>query len=198
MFNKKGEAIRNLTKTNLKANIMKTLTIIFILSFMPFVYSQNSRTNANTEDNIELSELPEVVITQIGNDFSIYLPDRHPDKAVQELQDKFITYNLGKDYEGYDNYLVIMRNEKGTLTATYNEKGKLTRVVEKYDDIKLPNEVIYSVLKAFPGWGLVDDKYTYTQSDGDVLKKQYKIKIQNGKETKRLIVTPSGEILKGI
>lgn len=165
---------------------------------MPFVYSQNSKTSTNTEENIELSELPEIVLTQIGNDFSVYLPDRHPDKAVQELQDKFITYNLGKDFEGYENYLVIMRNEKGTLTATYNEKGKLIRVVEKYNDIKLPSEVIYSVLKEFPGWGLVDDKYTYTQSDGDVLKKHYKVKIQNGNETKRLIVSSSGEILKGI
>ena len=36
----------------------------------------------------------------------------------------------------------------------------------------------------------------YTQADGDVLKKHYKVKIKKGKETKRLLVTPSGEILK--
>lgn len=173
---------------------MKAIILFLLVSSLSFAQTKST----NQTDELDIEELPEVVLKKIGEDFSIYLPDRHPDKAVRQLQDEFIAYDLGKDYEDYNNYLVILRNNKGTLTATYNEKGKLTRVVEKYKDIKLPNEVIYSVLKAFPGWGFVDDKYTYTQSDGDVLKKQYKVKINNGKETKRLIVSPSGEILKGL
>ena len=115
---------------------------------------------------------------------------------VRQLQDYFIAYELGKDFEGFDNYLVIMKNAKGTLTATYNNKGKLVRVVEKYQNVRLPSDVIYSVIKTFPDWGIVDDKYTYTQNDGDVLKKHYKIKIKKGKETRKLLVSPNGEIIK--
>ncbi len=89
-----------------------------------------------------------------------------------------------------------MRNEKGTLTATYNQNGKLVRVVEKYENVTLPDKIIFSVFKNYPGWGIVNDKYLYTQADGDVLKKQYKLKIKNGNKTKRITLSPSGEILK--
>ena len=173
---------------------MKAIILFLLVSISTISYSQTN--NASGNEDLDIEELPEIVLKKIGEDFSVYLPDRNPDIDVRQLQDYFIAYDLGKDYEGYDNYLVIMNNSKGTLTATYNDKGKLVRVVEKYENVRLPSNVIYSVLKAFPDWGIVDDKYMYTQSDGDVIKKHYKIKIKKGKETKRLIVTPNGEILK--
>jgi hypothetical protein len=175
---------------------MKTFAIIFIFSFLQLTYSQSGALRTSSSEKLDLEELPEIVITKIGDDFSVYLPDRNPDLDVRQLQDHFIAYDLGKDYDGYNNYLVIMRNDKGTLTATYNQKGKLIRVVEKYENVKLPDKVIYSVLKTFPGWGIVDDQFHYTQADGDVLKKHYKVKIKKGKEQKRLLVAPNGEILK--
>ena len=173
---------------------MKAFTLILLVSISTICYSQKDNKIGN--EDLEIEELPEIVLKKIGEDFSVYLPDKNPDMDVRQLQDYFIAYDLGKDFDGYDNYLVIMRNAKGTLTATYNDKGKLVRVVEKYENVRLPSDVIYSVLKAFPDWGIVDDKYMYTQADGDVLKKHYKVKIKKGKETKRLLVTPSGEILK--
>jgi hypothetical protein len=68
------------------------------------------------------------------------------------------------------NILSIYGNKGGSLSATYDENGKLIRVVEEYKDIKLPSPVIYSVYKAYPGWQIVNDKYLYSQEDGDVLK----------------------------
>jgi hypothetical protein len=176
---------------------MKTCILFLFLCISVFSYSQSQTSSISeaSKANLELEELPEIVLTKIGEDFSVYLPDKNPDLSVQQLQKYFIAYNLGKDYEGYDNYLVMMKNEKGTLTATYNNDGKLVRVVEKYDDVTLPNEVIYSVLKANPGWGIVEDKYHYTQADGDIKKKVYYVTIKNGKQTKKLKVTPAGEIL---
>lgn len=175
---------------------MKTFAIIFIFSLTQIVYSQSNVLNTSSNEDIDLKELPEIVITKIGDDFSVYLPDKNPDLSVQNLQKYFVAYDLGKDFQGYDNYLVLMKNEKGTLTATYNQKGKLIRVVEKYENVKLPDKVIYAVFKAFPDWGIVDDKFLYTQTDGDVLKKQYDLKIKNGNKTKRIVVSPNGEILK--
>lgn len=175
---------------------MKTIAVIFIFSLMQLAYSQSKNSNSSTNEDIDLKELPEIVITKIGDDFSVYLPDKNPDVSVQNLQKYFVAYDLGKDFEGYDNYLVLMKNEKGTLTATYNQQGKLVRVVEKYENVKLPDKVIYAVYKAFPDWGIVDDKFLYTQADGDILKKHYDLKIRNGKQTKKITVSPSGEILK--
>lgn len=171
------------------------IIILFFLGVNTFSYSQ-SKMNSSSNGNVDVDELPAVVIKSAGKDFSVYLPDRNPDTTVRKLQDNFIAYDLGKDYEGYELYLVTMQLEKGSLAATYNENGKLISVVEVYKNVKLPSAVIYSVYKAFPGWEIVNDKFLYTQEDGDVTKKEYTLKIKKDKETKKLVVNPNGEILK--
>jgi hypothetical protein len=72
------------------------------------------------------------------------------------------------------------------LAATYNGNGKLIRVVENYKMYDCPNEVIYSIYRTYPIGP--NDKYLYTQEDGDILKKQYNLKIQKGKQTLRMTV----------
>ena len=107
-----------------------------------------------------------------------------------------IAYDLGKENEGYEEYLLIMEVKNGSLAATYDEKGKLTRVVEDFRNVKLPSQVIYSVYRTYPQWSIVNDRFLYTQEEGDVIKKQYNLKIKKGKETRKLVVRPNGEILK--
>lgn len=171
------------------------IVILFLLSLVPVSYSQVTKDTVN--GNIRMEELPAVVIKKAGKDFSVYLPDQNADLKVRNLEDKFIAYDIGKDYEGYEEYLVIMETKSGSLNATYNENGKLTRVIENYKDVKLPSSVIYSVYKAFPGWQIINDKYLYSQEEGDVVKKEYNLKIKNDKETRKLIVNANGDILKG-
>lgn len=170
------------------------IIILFILGFTTISYSQDT---TKVDGNIKIEELPAVVIKKAGKDFSVYLPDRNADLKVRNLEDKFIAYDLGKDYEGYENYLVIMETKSGSLSATYDENGKLTRVVERYQNVKLPSSVVYAVYKSFPGWQIVNDKYLYSQEEGDVVKKEYNLKIKKDKETRKLVVSANGEILKG-
>ncbi|MDI1305227.1 MAG: hypothetical protein PSX42_10345 [bacterium] len=162
------------------------IVILFILGFTTISYSQDT---TKVDGNIKIEELPAVVIKKAGKDFSVYLPDRNADLKVRNLEDKFIAYDLGKDYEGYENYLVIMETKSGSLSATYDENGKLTRVVERYQNVKLPSSVVYTVYKAFPGWQIINDKYLYSQEDN--------LKIKKDKETRKLVVSADGEILKG-
>lgn len=161
-------------------------------------YSQEEIKNDLENEVLKMDELPEIVIKSVGKDFSVYLPDKNPDNKVKNLQQKFIAYNLGKDYEGYENFLVVMESIDGSLTATYNSNGKLTRVIEKYQNVKLPSKVIYAVYKAYPGWQLVNDKFLYTQEDGDIIKKQYQIKIKKDNETRKLVIHPNGDIIKDL
>lgn len=172
---------------------MKSFVIVmFFLSMTITSYSQDM------DGNIKAEELPGVVIKSAGKDFSIYLPDKNPDKDVRNLEEKFIAYDLGKDYEGYENYLVIMETKNGSLNATYNENGKLTRVVENYKNVRLPNSVIYSIYKAFPGWQIVNDKFLYTQKEGDVVKKEYNLRIKKDNDVRKLVVNANGDIVKGM
>lgn len=161
-------------------------------------YSQEEIKNDLDNEVLKMDELPEIVIKSVGKDFSVYLPDKNPDNKVKNLQQKFIAYNLGKDYEGYENFLIVMETNDGSLTASYNSNGKLTRVIEKYQNVKLPSKVIYAVYKAYPGWQLVNDKFLYTQEDGDIIKKQYQIKIKKDNETRKLVIHPNGDIIKDL
>lgn len=175
---------------------MKTFIITLLFLSLTFSsYSQDKVQTVTKEGVMKVEDLPAVVIKSAGDDFSIYLPDRNADPKVRALEDSFIAYDLGKNFEGYETYLVYMEIKGGTLSATYDENGKLIRVVEEYKDIKLPSPVIYSVYKAYPGWQIVNDKYLYSQEDGDVLKKQYNLKIKNGKDSRKLTVHADGQIL---
>ncbi|PWA08612.1 hypothetical protein [Flavobacterium laiguense] len=175
---------------------MKTFIIIMLfLGTHITSFSQNKVNGGKDEGKMKSIDLPEVVIKSAGKDFSVYLPDKNPDPSVTQLQNEFITYNLGKDYEGFDNYLVILEGEKGVLTATYDEKGKLTGVVEKYSNVQLPAPVIYSIYKTYPGWQIVNDKFLYTQENGDITKKEYNLKIKKENEIIKLKVNPEGEII---
>jgi hypothetical protein len=168
------------------------IIVVLFLSMTITSYSQDM------DGNIKMEELPGVVIKSAGKDFSIYLPDKNPDKDVRALEEKFIAYDLGKDYEGYENYLVIMETKNGSLNATYNENGKLTRVVENYKNVRLPSSVIYSVYKSFPGWQIVNDKYLYTQKEGDIVKKEYNLRIKKDNDVRKLVVNANGDIVKGM
>ncbi|WP_367754801.1 hypothetical protein [Flavobacterium sp. WC2430] len=171
---------------------------MFAFGITSLSYSQDIM-NDDTEDvSYKVENLPAVVIKSAGTDFSVYLPDRNPDNTIRKLEDKFIAYDLGKDYEGYETYLVVMEVKDGSLAATYNEKGKLIRVVENYKNVKLPSKVIFSVYKNYPGWQIVNDKYLYSQKEGDIQKKQYHLKIKKGNETRKLTVHPDGKIIAGI
>jgi hypothetical protein len=173
---------------------MKILfSVLTLLSFSMASYSQSF-----DDEELKYSELPAIVMKTAGKDFSIYLPDRNPDSKVRQLQDKFIGYDLGKNFDGYNEYLVLMEAEDASLVATYNEKGKLMSVVENYSNVKLPRQVIFSVFKSYPGWTIVKDKFLYTQEDGDIIKKQYNLKIKKDREVKKLVVQPNGNIIAGL
>ena len=174
-------------------------SFIIVLLFLGITTSSYSQKKQQKEEgSMEMINLPEIVIKRAGADFSIYIPDKNPDKSVNKIEQKFIAYDLGKDYEGTETYLLTMQLKKGSLAATYNENGKLIRVVENYKNVKLPSRVIFSIYKAFPDWTIVNDKFLYTQEEADIIKKQYNIKIKKGKEVRKLIVHPDGEILKGL
>ncbi|WP_269685331.1 hypothetical protein [Flavobacterium lacustre] len=170
-------------------------SFIIILLFLGLTSSSYSQDETE-KGKMKIEELPGVVIKRIGSDFSIYIPDNNPDQSVKAVEEKFIAYDLGKENEGYEEYLLIMEVKNGSLAATYDEKGKLTRVVEDFRNVKLPSQVIFSVYRTYPQWSIVNDRFLYTQEEGDVIKKQYNLKIKKGKETRKLVVRPNGEILK--
>ena len=176
---------------------MKTCIIFLLfLGLATSSYSQKQTKTEKQEGRMDIINLPEIVIKKAGADFSVYIPDKNPDPNVSRLEEKFIAYDLGEDLQGIEEYLLTMQINNGTLAATYNEKGKLIRVVENYKNVILPHEVVYKIYKTFPDWRIVNDKYLYTQEEGDIVKKQYNLKLKKNKDFLKLVVHPDGEIIK--
>lgn len=177
---------------------MKTFIVVLLAMGIAFSSYSQKKNETKEEGKMDVINLPEVVIKKAGADFSIYVPYDNPDQNIKRLEEKFIAYDLGKDIEGNEIYLLTMYINNGSLSATYNENGKLMRVVKNYKNVKLPSEVIYSIYKSFPDYIIVNDKFLYTQTDSDIIKKQYNVKIKKDEDVRKLVVHPDGEIVKGL
>src|SRR6478672_7340426 len=150
------------------------LLVVLALSATTYAQQNEDGNTTDSKKNVTDVSLPAVVIKKVGEDFSIYIPEiENPDSKISLIQKEFIAYDLGKDAEGYDEYLVTLSIKDGSLVATYNEKGKLMTVVEKYKNVRIPSDIVANILKQYPGWKIIKDRYSYAQSDGTITKKQY-------------------------
>ncbi len=167
---------------------------LLIMGFILPIMSQEK----SAEVFYESGKLPEVVLKKAGEEFSIYYPDySNPDSRVQKLESEFISYDLGKDFEGHDEYLLILEVEDGMLAATFDDTGKLLSVVERYQNARLPAKVQKSLAKKFPEWTMVKDKYVFVQRDGEIKRKEYKVILRKGNKVQRVVVNQEGEIIRG-
>ena len=172
----------------------KTCMYLLILGMMFPIFAQEKISDVFYESG----ELPAVVLKKAGEEFSVYYPDNsNPDSRVIELESSFISYNLGKDFEGHDSYLLVLEVEGGILSATFNDKGKLLSVVERFDNVKLPEKVRLNLATKYPEWSLVKDKFLYVQKNGEIKKKEYKIIMKKDNKIKRLVVNELGDVIRG-
>ena len=80
--------------------------------------------------------------------------------------------------------------------ATFNEKGVLVFISEKYVNVELPREVINSVYLSYPEWTITKSKFEYSQEKGKILKKAYYLKLKKDNKTQNILVSTSGQISK--
>jgi hypothetical protein len=174
---------------------MKTIIIALLLvSFTNTTYSQENIAPNYENANLKTEELPGMVIKTNGKISSIYLPDKHPDEVVRGLEKEFINYTLPKNDKEDPISRLSLEVERGVLVAHYDYDQKLIRVDEKYKNIRLPNTIVYSVQKELPGWAITDDTYFYSQKDGVVTKKHYKLRIEKENKMRNILVYADGQI----
>jgi len=174
---------------------MKNLCVfLFVLGMMFPVCAQEQ----GMEYYYESKDLPAVVLKKAGDEFSVYYPDNsNPDSRVLELENKFISYKIGNQFQGKESYLLLLEIEDGFLSATFNAKGKLISVVEKFENVKLPEKIRNSLAEKFPEWKMMKDKFIYVQKRGEIKRKEYRIIMKNGKKVRRITVNEDGKIIRG-
>lgn len=158
--------------------------IIFSLTFE--VYSQ-------------ITQLPEVVITAVNYKYLSSVDTEDTDLSVQMLEEKVAMYDLKSSElysDEYDTYTVSFYIPDGKIVAAYDKDGKIIRTIEKFKNVKLPLDVQKAISKRFPNWTLAKDVYSVTyNADKDKVKKQYKVKLENGEEVLRVKLDEQGDFL---
>jgi len=165
----------------------------FILSLLAiglisFVYSQE----------VKLEELSEVVIEAVNYKYLNTSDNKVAAVPVKMLERKAAAYDVTtKDYyqDNYDYYTVSFVIPDGKLVAVYDPDGKILRTIEKFKDIPLPVAVSKALQDRFPNWEIVQDVYRIRYEDRKGALKNYKVKLQNGDKTMRVMMSEEGEFL---
>ncbi len=131
---------------------------------------------------IELSE----VYLDVNYQYLDAIASEDVAESVQMLEKEVAYYDLKESdlYNNeYDKYRVSFFIPEGHIIAAYNKVGKIIRTTERFKNIKLPKTILRSILEQYPNWEIVEDAYEvdYTDKSG-IARKQYKVKLMNGKK----------------
>jgi len=147
---------------------------------------------------IDEGMLPEVIVRATNYKYLNSVDHTEAAVSVQFLQDVAAKYDIRSSefYEdGDDSYRIYFYIPDGKIVAAYDRNGKILYTIEKFKNVALPNEVVESVAKKFPGWEIAKDVYKVDYDVKRGTKKQYKIVLENGKEKMRIKVDDKGVFL---
>ena len=169
---------------------MKTL-FIFLAFFV-------GTATASAQEVIELKEAKVDFIpmasefTQDGNKFTFALKESYhgefekdPLAFMNQNIDMERFLDLVKDKK-YSQYQVKLKSSKGTLQADFDRNGKLRSTTERFEDIAVPRELMAQLLRDHQGWTMVKNIHVTKGEKGRVAKEFYKIKLENGKQSKKI------------
>ena len=96
----------------------------------------------------------------------------------------------------YDTYTISFYIPEGRIVAAYDKDGKIIRTIERFKNVKLPENILMAVTQRFPNWAIVKDAYKINYMDhAGVTKKEYKIKLKNGDKRMTVKVNEAGDFL---
>ncbi|MGB5204817.1 nicotinate-nucleotide adenylyltransferase [Eudoraea sp.] len=147
---------------------------------------------------VKLEELSEVVVEAVNYKYLSTTDNKEAAVPVKMLERKAAAYDVTtKDYyqDNYDYYSVSFAIPDGKLVAVYDPDGKILRTIEKFKDIQLPDAVSKALQDRFPNWEIVEDVYRIRYEDRKGALKNYKIKLQNGEKTMKVMMSEEGEFL---
>jgi len=142
--------------------------------------------------------LPEVEVRAMNYKYLNSIDNSSATVDIRKLEQIVANYDLqSADFyvEDYDLYKVTFFIPDGNIVAAYDSEGVVLYTIEKFKNTKLPNPVVKSVNKKFPGWTITKDVYklSYTKDDG--ARKSYKITLDNGVKKLRVKTDENGAFI---
>lgn len=151
-----------------------------------------------TQINAQAIELPEVELSvnykylNATNSEEIAVP-------VKKLVNEVLAFNEDNtDVYIDDNgeYSVSFYIPEGEIIAAFNNDGKILRTFEKYNNIRLPLEVLQMIANRFPNWAIAGNSYLVSfHCEKGITKKLYKIRLENVDEVLNIKTDEKGVFL---
>jgi len=169
---------------------MKNL-IIFL--FVVAATSVNQAQEVNQLEAVNLGFAPHnTQIIKTPDGFKLYI-DKVSSREFTKDPIGFMYENLDiKNFiealqdENYYNYVVSLRANSGSMTATFDKIGNLVSTRQNFKNVLLPYHMRQSLFKNHKGWTMTKNKYL-ARTKGEVITNQvYRITLQNGKRKQKV------------
>lgn len=173
---------------------MKTLLIgLSILGLTNLSHAQKP------EPHVSKVHLEEIVVSPVKNgDYYISVNDPHASSKVGLLEEQTRNFDI-KTLDFYnttfDNYEVMFTANEGEVIAVYDDNGDLVKAVEKFNDVKLPEDVRKTLRRDYPDWRLNSTVYRVKYFKGEDVKKIYNVQLKKDGEQINLKIDCKGAIL---
>ena len=141
--------------------------------------------------------IKEITISAVNYKYLNAVDNQAAPIPVKLLERKAASFDLTTQdfyYDDYDYFEVTLHIPQGRILAAYDKEGTLLRTIERYKDVKLPDEVAVSILKNYPGWKMIGDVYSVRYHDGKS-KRIWKVSLTKGNKIMRIKMDPYGNEL---
>jgi len=175
---------------------MKKLAIgLFVLGFTSLSFAQN------TKSEVQEIQLKDVVVSNTNLNYLEKVQDKEMSDHVKSLEMQASMFDL-KGTPKFDgrkaSFKTIFRGRKGYIIATYDRNGKILKTSERYRDIKLPKNMIKSILSQYPNSDFIKVTYTVNYNHQKDVEKTYKIQIMKENLVKNLKISSDGNLNKTV
>lgn len=135
----------------------------------------------------------EIELPSIRNAFYLNkMVDGLAPNVVNDLQIKAVSFspNSAREFNNKEKDLfeVVHKASNGEIIAFYDKDGTIVSTRTSFSNVTLPVEVRKQVFEENEGWTTTGNKYKSVFADNRIIKKSYRIQLQNGTDEKVVTV----------
>lgn len=157
-------------------------------------------------DEARLNFNPDAVIVDADlNSFKCFVKENHvgefsknPIVFMKQNFDFKSFLSTVSNTDEFNEFVVTFNSNKGFLRAVYNKEGELMNTYQKFINKALPRDIRGQVYLQNKGWNMVSNKYVASGRSDKLDREVYKIKLENGKLSKKIKIVPSSAKIEGI
>ncbi len=111
---------------------------------------------------------------------------------VSDMQFRAAVFNPAElqdfDTKSKGFFEVVHKASNGEIITFYDKTGRIVSTLESFRDVELPLNLREQVFQGNGNWKMAGNKYKSIYEDGQLVKKIYKVKLQDGRRIKTVTI----------